>query len=481
MKKHLFFVIFLVPAHLAGAQNVGIGTTTPQAKLHVSEGSTVFTAAGDTPHPSDASAVPVSGEGRRLMWYADKAAFRAGYTIGTQWDTGNVGLYSIAMGESTVASDVGAAAIGAGARATGSVSFATGYNTFASGGYSVATGNQSVASGENATAIGYKTEASGDYSTTMGYESRGSGSYAIAAGFQSVASGRDAAIAMGYKAEASGTSSIAIGYQSSASFINAMAIGNMARATNWDSKAIGDHVNAFGYGATAIGTYSDAEGNGSLVLGTQLKAEKDASFAMGRYAHSIHRGAFVIGDLESHSAEIVSSSSENEMSMRFRGGYRLFTNGASTIGASLAPGGTSWGTISDSTRKENFRPADGRDFLKKIASLRLGSWNYKGQDKTAHRHYGPMAQEFFAAFGYDGIGVIGTDTTITTADIDGVMMIAIKALISENEELKTKSKKLEAESSGWKVAAAELTRRMARLEELLESSEPILSARQHQD
>jgi uncharacterized coiled-coil protein SlyX len=39
-----------------------------------------------------------------------------------------------------------------------------------------------------------------------------------------------------------------------------------------------------------------------------------------------------------------------------------------------------------------------------------------------------MAQEWFAAFGHDGIGTIGNDTTLSSADVDGVLCIAVKAL-----------------------------------------------------
>jgi len=41
-----------------------------------------------------------------------------------------------------------------------------------------------------------------------------------------------------------------------------------------------------------------------------------------------------------------------------------------------------------------------------------------------------MAQDFFAAFGHDGVGTIGTDTTITSTDMDGILMIAAQALES---------------------------------------------------
>ena len=45
-----------------------------------------------------------SGNGRRMMWYPDKAAFRAGYAGTDQWDEINTGNYSVAMGYLTEAS-----------------------------------------------------------------------------------------------------------------------------------------------------------------------------------------------------------------------------------------------------------------------------------------------------------------------------------------------------------------------------------------
>jgi hypothetical protein len=83
---------------------------------------------------------------------------------------------------------------------------------------------------------------------------------------------------------------------------------------------------------------------------------------------------------------------------------------------------------SDVRQKENFEPVDGEVVLGKIRELSLTSWNFIGHDPKQFRHYGPMAQDFFAAFGRDAIGTIGTDTTITSTDMDGILMIALQAL-----------------------------------------------------
>src|SRR5262249_2773238 len=84
--------------------------------------------------------------------------------------------------------------------------------------------------------------------------------------------------------------------------------------------------------------------------------------------------------------------------------------------------------ISDATKKENFRPVNGEDVLRKVEGFNLTSWNYIGHDPQEFRHYGPMAQDFYAAFGHDEIGTVGTPTTINSGDMAGILMIAVQAL-----------------------------------------------------
>ena len=93
---------------------------------------------------------------------------------------------------------------------------------------------------------------------------------------------------------------------------------------------------------------------------------------------------------------------------------------------------------SDKTKKENFQPVDGEEVLGKIRGFELTSWNFIGHDPKEFRHYGPMAQDFFAAFGRDGIGQIGTETTINSGDMAGILMIAVQALEKRTAELKQK-------------------------------------------
>ena len=93
---------------------------------------------------------------------------------------------------------------------------------------------------------------------------------------------------------------------------------------------------------------------------------------------------------------------------------------------------------SDKTKKENFQPVDGEAVLGKIRGFELSSWNFIGHDPKAFRHYGPMAQDFFAAFGHDGVGQIGSETTINSGDMAGILMSAVQALEKRTAELKQK-------------------------------------------
>lgn len=324
------------------------------------------------------------GPGTRLHWYPRKAAFRVGATDGTNWDDANVGSYSIA----------------------------TGHLNIASGDGSTAMGILSIASGYRSTALG-SARAVGDYSTALG---------------NGIANGRFGT-AMGAGTKANGTGSTAMGGETTAS-------GDYSTAMGYDAMASGDYSTAIGFDATASSSYSTA-------IGRNTTASGSSSTAMGNYVSTGGRsGSFIIGD---NSTTTVHTSSRNDrFTARFANGYYLYTNSSLTTGVRMSGNANSWSTVSDSTKKERFRDVDGELILEKFSTLRLGSWNYTGQDPAQYRHYGPMAQEWFAAFGHDDIGIVGDDTTLATADVDGILCIAIQALEARTAELRNVSADLKA-------------------------------------
>lgn len=143
MKKLLIpLLAFTSTAH---AQNVGIGITLPKARLHVADSAVVFT--GPTNLPATAGRPPVTGVGTRMMWYPNKAAFRAGLAIGDSWDEANTGRYSAAFNS---------------AKAVGSNSFAGGSSNSAIGNASAVFGISNEADAVGSFVIGRLANTSGD-------------------------------------------------------------------------------------------------------------------------------------------------------------------------------------------------------------------------------------------------------------------------------------------------------------------------------
>ena len=127
---------------------------------------------------------------------------------------------------------------------------------------------------------------------------------------------------------------------------------------------------------------------------------------------------------------------------------------------------------------------DGAEVLRKLRGFNLTSWNYIGHDPQQFRHYGPMAQDFDAAFGRDDRGAIGTPTTINSGDMAGILMVAAKelavrsagfetALKARDEKLSAQERRLAAQEQRLAELAArdrEREARLAKLERLLDAA-----------
>jgi len=228
MKKTIFLLIGFCIGHITIAQigKVGINTNAPQAMLHVKDSSVLFSGALDI--PATPGNPPASGPGVRMMWYPDKAAFRAGFVGGANWNKDSIGNYSFSAGYNS--------------KAKGLFSFAIGANSIAADNTSIAIGNNSIAARSNSIALGNNAVASGIYSIAIGSSVTSSDSYDIA---------------IGYLANASGGASISMGYNSSATGSNSFASGFNTVASGYLSSAIGNNTLAKGFGNTAVGTFND--------------------------------------------------------------------------------------------------------------------------------------------------------------------------------------------------------------------------------
>jgi trimeric autotransporter adhesin len=169
-----------------------------------------------------------------------------------------------------------------------------------------------------------------------------------------------------------------------------------------------------GYGNTANGQYGIvAGGNGDLANGL-------LSFAAGYHASATHNGSFVWSDYVSGSAAVADTAIDQFL-VRASGGVFLYSNEAASTGVELAPGSGTWASLSDRNAKADIVPLDDASVLAKVATLPISVWRYKSE--AGVRHAGPMAQDFYAAFG------IGEDDRhITSLDEDGVALAAVKAV-----------------------------------------------------
>jgi Chaperone of endosialidase/YadA head domain repeat (2 copies) len=509
MKKivYLLAVNFCMQFNAIG-QNVGIGTTNPLARLHVTDSSVLFSATGDI--PTTLHNTPISKGGRRLMWYADKAAFRVGYAVYDEWDSINIGRYSVGMGYGSMATGLYSASIGHGSGASGISSCATGDLTNAIGDYSfttgqyttgkgawsfasgyestaksiasIAMGNDAVAAGNYSVALGSNTYASGNYSYALGYYAAAEGDYSTSMGDQTSATGfastalgeetnatSDYSTAIGYQTMASSHAAFAAGANTVASYYATTALGSFTKASNYVSVAMGDGTTASGYNSMAMGTHTTAGGNYSLVWGVNSNTAGSSSFILGtNLFDGGHKGDAMLGDTDPWNAGSVGSGTDDQMICRFSNGYYFLTGGNTNRTGILANhGDNSWSAISDSTKKEKVLPVNGEDFLHKISQFKLGTWNYKGQDPKTYRHYGPMAQDFHNAFGHDALGTIGCDTLINQQDFLGVSFIAIQALEKRTEKIEQQQKQITALQNQNEILIADNEKLQQQLTSLL--------------
>ena len=167
----------------------------------------------------------------------------------------------------------------------------------------------------------------------------------------------------------------------------------------------------------------------------------------------------------------MTNNTANSFVVRAAGGFWFgdagstptFTPGAlistSANGAYLSTGG-SWTDVSDVNLKENFSDVDPNTILDKVAGLPITSWNYIVQGDSV-RHIGPMAQDFYAAFGTGE-----DDKHISTLDSAGVALAAIQGLYQVVQDKDAQIATLQTENAELKTRLDDLDQRLSALEAL---------------
>jgi hypothetical protein len=408
--KNIFIVFpamvcYLYPAAtVAQIGKVGINTSSPQAMLHVKDGSVLFS--GATTLPGTPGNPPDSGIGVRMMWYPDKAAFRAGYVISNQWDKDSIGNYSFASGAST--------------KAKGNYSTALGYFTNATGDYSTALGYAANASGFTSTAMGYAANASGFTSTALGYYTNATGDYSTALG-----------IATNSRAHSSvvlGRYNDSISNSSTTSWIDTDPVFMIGNGTASNARR-----NAFLIAKNGETGINVANGMPQALL--HLKARENTSDmhirlendANGNYTSVYYNGSDMTFRTSASGNQYVWRNSAGTGNMYLQHGGDLFIQGT-------------YNTLSDGRFKRNITPL--QNSLEKILLLKGYHYYWKAAEKHKRLQSGLIAQEVENQMPEL---VLTNDEGVKSVNYNGMipyLVEAIKELKAENQLLKIEILKL---------------------------------------
>ncbi len=116
-------------------------------------------------------------------------------------------------------------------------------------------------------------------------------------------------------------------------------------------------------------------------------------------------------------------------------------------------------SVSDRNKKENFVELDLQDILHKIDQLPAYQWNFKGESPSI-KHIAPIAQDFYKLFGLNG----DNDKMISGIDPAGVALVGIKALSAKVLALENENKAFKARMATLDQGYSEFQARLAVLE-----------------
>lgn len=204
---------------------------------------------------------------------------------------------------------------------------------------------------------------------------------------------------------------------------------------------------------TATRTLLDLENNGSPQI--RMKNTSDP----GEWLFAMQGNKFALKRTLSGDGELVlAPNGRLELNASGANLMTAFPTGNMTIAGTLTE-------LSDAEAKQDVNALDGQLVLSRLQDLPVNQWRYSHSPEV--KHAGPMAQDFYAAFG------LGPDNRhISARDMAGVNMAAIKAQQQEIAALRKENASLR---HGLQSALESLNNMKVRLE-LLERHQPLTQA-----
>lgn len=364
---------------------VGIGTSSPLARLHVNEPSNGpgVILPGLRTTVTDTSPNVIGGNAAN-----DVGAGVSGGTIGGGGQTAN---------QNRVLADFGTVGGGRSNTAEGnSATVAGGEINIADGSLSVIGGGASnTASGNFSTIGGGRVNAASSLDSTIGGGAQNTASgieSVIAGGSQNVASAFRSTVSGGFSNTADGQLATVGGGQANVAVDFATVAGGLQNQANGTSSAIGG-----GLGNTASGLRSTIPG------GFSNSAAGAYSLAAGQFANANHDGTFVWSD---GTLFDFGSTNVNQFLIYAEGGVGINTNNPGGFalavnGFAAKTGGGPWADFSDARLKYDIEPLNGS--LERLLLLNGYSFNYHQRAIEKNfalpgRQVGLIAQEVVEVF-----------------------------------------------------------------------------------